>query len=141
MLRLLLRRPSVLPVALAAGLLLAAPAAAQTYTGKLDAGDDRLTSGEYVDWYTVRAAPGQTLVIEMESTSDLDPYLLLRGPDGQDYDNDDAEPGDLVHSRIEFVVLTEGAFQVGATSYEPGETGTYRVAVEVTGLPAGLIDG
>jgi len=103
------------------------------YNGALAEGDAQLNSGEFVDWYTVSAEPGQTITIDMASASNLDPYLLLRGPNGQDRDNDDATPGDTEHSRVEHVVTAGGGgtFQVGATSFQPGETGAYTVAITV----------
>ncbi|HLA62894.1 MAG TPA: PPC domain-containing protein, partial [Rhodothermales bacterium] len=99
--------------------------AAQTFTGALEQGDAQLNSGEYVDWYTAEASVGDTLVIDMLSLSNLNPYLLLRGPNSQDRDNDDAATGDTRRSHIEYVVTAGGTFQVGATSYEPGEVGAY----------------
>jgi len=114
------------------GLTLAGPATAQTYRGTLSGTDNQLESGEFVDWYTIVAQEGETLLIVMESTSEFDPYLLLRGPNEQNRDNDDAEAGDLVHSRIEHTVTAGGTFQVGATSYVPGETGSYALTIQVT---------
>ena len=111
-------------------LVLAAPAAAQTYRGALGSGDDQIESGEYVDWYEVEAQVGETLVIEMASTSNLDPYLMLLGPGGVQRDNDDVSEGDVRHSYIEHTVTGDGTFQVGATSYQPGETGSYTLTIQ-----------
>ena len=118
----------------------ALPVAAQSYTGTLEAGDEQLISGEYVDWYTVEAQVGQAVVVEMTSTSELDPYILLQGPAEQQAENDDAAPGDLVHSRVVHEVTQGGTFRVGATSFQPGETGTYSLEVYLdarVGTPPG----
>lgn len=126
-------------LALLCGLLTlgARHAAAQTYTGELAEGDARLNSGEYVDWYIAEVSVGDTLVIDMLSLSNLNPYLLLRGPNSQDRDNDDAATGDTRRSHIEYVVTAGGTFQVGATSYEPGEVGAYTVSIDVLGGSGG----
>jgi len=115
--------------AIGLALALAAPAVAQTYGGSLSEGDNQLESGEYVDWYEVEAQPGEVIAVEMESTSDLDPYLILLGPGDVQRDNDDATEGDTRHSYVEHTVTEGGVFQVGATSYQPGETGSYTLTI------------
>ncbi len=125
---------------LAAAALLAAPfsvapASAQTLsgrtTGALAEGDQRLQTGEFADVYTVQGRAGQRLVIRMRS-SEIDPYLLIRGPGGFQADNDDA-PGGGVDAELDVRLPANGAYQVVATSFSPNERGRYVVEL---GAPA-----
>lgn len=109
----------------------ALPAAAQSYTGTLEPGDEQFEGGMYVDWYTVEAQVGQDVVVEMTSTPGFDPYLMLQGPAEQEADNDDAAPGDTVHARLVHEVTQGGTFRVGATSYRPGATGAYTLLIRL----------
>ncbi len=98
----------------------------RSVSGRLESGDRPLAgSGEFSDAYVVDGRAGQTLVVEMES-SDFDTYLLVRGPDGESFDNDDAE-GSSRRSRLE-VPMRDGRYRVIATSYRTGETGAYTLA-------------
>ncbi len=108
-----------------------APPPLSTYPGELAAPDDTLSSGEWVDWYDVYALEGQTLTVEMTSTSELDPYVMVILPTGEQEENDDAAPGDLRHARVVVRVPVEGPFRVGATSFMPGEAGGYKLSVSV----------
>ena len=101
----------------------------RTESGSLSAGDRTLDSGEYADLYNVSADQGETIVIEMTSSA-FDPYLILRPPGGTQVDNDDFN-GDRTRSRIEYVATQGGSFDVIATSYAVGESGDYRVTMEV----------
>lgn len=97
--------------------------------GNLRRGDRRLTTGEYCDSSTIRLQEGQRLRVRLES-SDFDPYLILKGPDGENVaQNDDAADGDR-NSLIEFVALEAGRYEILATSYEPRETGEYVLTIE-----------
>ncbi|MEZ4421844.1 MAG: caspase family protein [Gemmatimonadota bacterium] len=98
-------------------------------SGTLRAGDARLESGEFVDRFEIEAAPGDTLVADLTS-SEFDPYLYVRSPSGQQTDNDDWE-GDATHARIELPVDEAGTWTVAATSFQPGESGAYRVRISV----------
>jgi len=116
--------------------LLAVPAAAQgTYTGALHASDETLTSGEFVDRYTVTLRRGQWVEVVMRS-SDFDPYLILKPPscerggacEGQ-LDDDDFLPGG---SAFLWVAVDEaGTWEVLATSHAPGSKGAYSLDVTV----------
>lgn len=101
----------------------------RTETGALRSGDQTLTSGEFADLYSVDVEEGQTITVEMTS-SNFDPYLILRVPGGTQVDNDDYN-GDRTLSRIDHVAAADGEFDVIATSYAPGETGDYEVEISV----------
>lgn len=93
--------------------------------GTLRNGDTTLSSGEFFDSYPIQLRAGETVDLWLSST-EFDPYLILRGPDGEVYENDDAGDGSL-NSRIMETVTTGGTYSVIATSYQPGETGAYRL--------------
>ena len=98
------------------------------HSGELEDGDATLESGEFADSYTIDVQAGQTIVVDMTSTSDLDPYIILKSPGGEQTENDDYE-GDRTRSRVEQVASESGAWRVMATSYEPGESGSYDVSI------------
>jgi hypothetical protein len=111
--------------------------------GALAAGDDRLASGEFIDWIPVQLAAGSDLTIALAST-EFDPYLVVVTPSGERFENDDAEDGSGTrNSRIQRRVDESGTYQVGATSYQPGETGSYELllATGAAVAPAPLPEG
>lgn len=93
--------------------------------GDLARGDTTLSSGEYVDRYTLPVRRGQTYEVSLNGTG-FDPYLLVRGPGGLSEDNDDdpARRGSR-DSRIQFTAPADGEVTVAATSYTAGESGSY----------------
>lgn len=99
------------------------------HTGKLEAGDEKLTSGEYVDEYQFQGSPGQHVSIDLHSTS-FDTYLILRDPSGEQTENDDADDGTTGHSNVEFDITESGTHRVLVTSYDTGETGTYVLTID-----------
>ncbi len=105
----------------------------QTASGELRRGDDTLTSGEYNDRWTFPVRRGQTYEVTLTSAA-FDPYLLVRGPGGLEEDNDDdpAARGSR-DSRIRFTAPADGEVEIGATSYQPGETGAYRLSLAAMG--------
>jgi len=112
------------------------PAAALTLggsvRGRLETGDRTLpSSGEFSDTYLVEGRPGQTLVVQMES-SDFDTYVLVRTPDGESFDNDD-DNGSSDRSRLEVPMRAGGRYRVIATSYRSGETGAYTLSATTGG--------
>lgn len=101
----------------------------QTMNGALQQGDETLQSGEFVDTFRFQGQQGQRVVIDMRSTQ-FDPYLILHAPSGAQEDNDDATQGDTTHSRIETTLAESGEYRIGATSYQPGESGAYVVSLQ-----------
>lgn len=97
----------------------------ESRSGSLEAGDDELPAGEYVDRYAFRAEAGTPLEIVLAS-SELDTYLRLVMPDGSVLENDD-DWDDASRSRLELTLPQSGGYELGATSYSPGEEGTYRL--------------
>jgi len=96
--------------------------------GALAAGDETLSSGEYVDAYEFAGVPGQHARLDV-SSSEFDTYLMLVDPAGESLENDDADglPG---HSVVEAEITEVGTYLVAVTSYEPGETGAYELNMD-----------
>ncbi|HEX8385042.1 MAG TPA: PPC domain-containing protein [Rubricoccaceae bacterium] len=111
--------------------LVSTAASAQTHTGALEAGDLTLGSGEFVDSYTVEAVPGQTIAADLTS-AEFDTYLIVRAPSGSQEDNDDYE-GTTGHSHLDVTATERGTYTVAVTSYQGGETGRYRLDLQVSG--------
>jgi len=98
----------------------------QRTVGRLEPGDRQLTSGEYGDLYVFEGTVGQALSIELSST-EFDTYLQLQTPGGEKIDNDDFEGRS--DSRIDIALREDGRHRILATSYSPGETGGYQLAL------------
>ena len=101
-----------------------------TIDGSLAEGDGRLASGEFTDRYRFTARRGQRVRIEMSSDK-VDTYLALRRPDGTQDANDDTETDGQTstNSRIDTVLAEDGEYVIVATSYRPGESGSYRLSL------------
>jgi hypothetical protein len=95
--------------------------------GSLTPGDATLSSGEFADTYTFEGTRGGQAVIDLRS-EDFDPYLLVRAPDGKQFDNDDYE-GDASRSLLSLDLDQNGTYRVTVTSYREGETGGYTVDI------------
>jgi hypothetical protein len=97
--------------------------------GALADGDAVLQSGELVDTYEIEGWPGQRVSIIVESEA-FDAYVILKGPSGRQIENDDAEADDgTSDSRIDGELEEIGIYEVLVTSYAPGESGPYRIAI------------
>ena len=97
-----------------------------TVSGALQAGDDTLDSGEYVDRYTFQGRRGQRVSADLTSSA-FDAYIMLTTPSGEQIENDDGTDG--TNSRLETALSEDGEYTVAVTSFAPGETGSYRFSV------------
>ena len=104
--------------------------------GDLGRGDATLSSGEFVDTYTLDVRAGQRLGVELTS-DDFDTYILVTHPSGEQDDNDDCEPGQTSRSCLDVVADESGTWRVAVTSYQPGEAGDYALTATVGGGTAG----
>ena len=123
--------------ALAALLLTAAPGAmaqdgamplapGQSVTGEISPNDAQRQSGKYEDVFIVQGRRGQRVDLRL-SSDQFDSYLVVTGPEGFSLSNDD-EPGNAsLNSRLVFEFPADGAYRVAATTFRPGETGSYRL--------------
>ena len=99
------------------------------FDGVLAPGDRELKSGEYYDVYDIEAEEGQRLTVTMRSR-DFDTYLIVKRPDREQEDDDDASTDGDDGYRVSQVILTvpvTGTYRILATSYATGETGRYTV--------------
>ena len=111
-------------------LLVAAGASAQTYSGALTPDDTTLTSGELVDEYVVQAQRGETVRAVVTSRA-FDTYVILKTASGAQAEDDDCTDGETTRSCAELAADADGPVRVLVTSFRPGETGAYRVALDV----------
>ncbi len=96
--------------------------------GSLEASDDTLPSGEFVDWYSFDTTAGVSLSIRLESDA-FDTYIMVRGS-GLARDNDDAGDGSgTLNSFLQIIAPADGTMRVGVTSYSPGESGAYVLTI------------
>lgn len=98
----------------------------RTLTSMLGKEDDVLNSGEYLERYSFEGRRGQPVTIDL-SSDEFDTYLILRAPSGEQQDIDDT--GQSLNSRFESVLEEDGVYTIIATSYAPGETGNFQLAL------------
>lgn len=103
-------------------------------SGRLAAGDARLSDNSFYDLYVYRGAPGEAIEITM-SSADFDTYLgggttqdaAVRGVDGDD------DGGGGTDSQLRVVTGSDGAYYVRANSLLGDQTGAYTLAVRTVG--------
>lgn len=118
----------------------------RTVTGELSQGDAVAGDGSWYDGWRVSLQEGQRVRAILRS-ADFDAYLLVV----QDTDyglqamaEDDDGLGEGLDSKIDFTAPEDGEYLIWATSFAPGETGTYQL--ELTDLgpapePGSLVIG
>jgi predicted small integral membrane protein len=104
----------------------------QVVAGSLTASDHILSDGSFYDLYRFQAARGERFVITLRS-EDFDAYLALArsGSDGFDALVSDDDSGGGTDARITWSAPAEGTYLIRANSLRSGETGTYRLTLEV----------
>lgn len=102
-------------------------------SGVLEEADSTLDSGEYYDSYEISGTPGQRVNVSLSSDA-FDPYLIVRTPAGEAFQNDDDATSS--NSFVEFTIAESGTHRVLVTSFAPGESGSY--ALNVTYPDAGI---
>ena len=98
------------------------------HRGELSQSDETLPNGEYADVYTFQGVAGGRARIELRSNA-FDTYLFVVAPDGTQEGNDDASQGETTRSLVE-METSAGQYRVVATSFEPGETGSYQLTID-----------
>lgn len=116
-----LRTHHVLPPAIPPGIPLVLD---QQHVGAISEASLRLPTGELSDVYQFPGHAGSSVNLEMQST-DMDTFLLVVAPGGQTWLNDDA--GGTTNSALTLPLPVDGNYTVFATSYRPGQAGTYRL--------------
>ena len=97
-------------------------------TGRLQTGDGQLRSGEFIDSYAFTGRRGQVIDVRLTSM-EFDPYLLITGPNDFKEENDDDVEEGAKNARVIVTLPADGAYTIGATSFQSGEAGAYRLAV------------
>lgn len=106
----------------------APPIAAQQLTGDLAQGDATLQSGEFVDTFPLQAVQGQQVEIAL-SSDQFDTYVAVTGPNNfQEFNDDDTQNG-VRNSRLVVTIPSTGQYTIHVTSYAPGESGAYQLAI------------
>ncbi len=100
-------------------------------SGVLQRGDETLTTGEYIDSYSFEGLPGERVDIDLTS-NDFDTYLILVTPSYEQIENDDWN-GNTGRSFIQADLTEAGMYRVVVTTYEPGESGAYRLTMSPSG--------
>ena len=90
---------------------------------------DGVVSGKYFDMFSFDATASDRISLELTS-SEFDPVLKLRTPDGFEFENDDFE-GSLERSRIELDSSRRGRYQVTVTTYDLKATGEYSITLNL----------
>ena len=122
------RRQALRGWAVAFGLALALPAAAQEFEGRLGEGSPVLaTDGTYYRMHEFEARDGEELVIDLMS-SDFDAFLFVHSPTGEIYHDDDGGAG--LDSRLTITANATGTWRAFANTVERGESGRYRLTVQ-----------
>jgi serine protease Do len=67
------------------------------------------------------------------NSSDLNSYLILLSPEGDNIAQDDDSAGEK-NSRIEVTLPTDGIYTVLANTYGAGEMGDYRLKISTSGV-------
>jgi serine protease Do len=101
----------------------------QAIQGRLEAGDRTLPSDDsYIDVFTFEGEAGQSVNIDMTS-SDLNAYLILMGPNGEQLLQDN-DSGGNTNARIAITLPMSGRYTLMANSYNAGETGSYQLRAQ-----------
>ena len=99
--------------------------------GRLDSDDCVRSGGAYQDRFELVLANATTVRIDL--TAEFDAYLILRDSAGVEIEtNDDSGTG--FDARIERS-LTAGTYEIDATSFNAGATGTYELSVDAPPPP------
>ncbi len=99
----------------------------ETVTGTLDVNDCLRTGGAFQESWELVLENDTTARIDLESAA-FDAFLVLKDSQGNVVASDD-DGGDGLNSRIERV-LEAGTYEIVASSFGPGQTGTYQLTVD-----------
>ncbi len=101
----------------------------QVIQERLSRNDPTLPDGSHYKLYDFVAEAGKTIVIEM-SSRDLDPYLVLVDPQGEQVAEDD-DSGTGSDARLTYTFPTDGVYTLYANSYEVGEAGSFTLKAQL----------
>ncbi|NJR39108.1 MAG: trypsin-like serine protease [Leptolyngbyaceae cyanobacterium CSU_1_4] len=108
--------------------------------GRLDSNSNVLEDdNSYYARYTFEGKAGQRLVISMTS-SDLDAYLILLSPNGDDLGQDDNGAGGK-NAKLTVTLPEDGTYTVLANTHSAREIGRYSIQAAVVGGGSGSVNG
>lgn len=100
----------------------------ETVEGRFERNDDQLEDDDcYFDAYIIDCEPG-TLVRITQTSRKVDSYLIVTGPRGEQWENDDYDD-DSFDSQITVLISDPDDFEILCTTYSE-ETGRYELTVE-----------
>jgi len=100
----------------------------QTVNGTLDADDCLRPGGAFQESWGLVLANDMTARIDLESDA-FDAFLVLKDSDGNILATNDDGGGGL-NARVDYA-LTAGTYEIVASSFRPGQTGAYKLTVDV----------
>lgn len=101
-------------------------------SGTLSASDPVRAGGQHFQSWTFSGRAGQMVTIDLRS-DELDTFLVMRTPTGDERTNDDIAQRDT-NSRIHAVLDADGDYQILASTYLAGATGRYSLSVVASDL-------
>lgn len=103
----------------------------ERFSGTLASGDRQLNGGEYMDAVQLQGQAGERWIVDLRSSA-FDPFLIVKGPDGEQLENDDFE-GANDRSLIDVTLPATGTWNIAVTTYRAGESGAYDLTVRRVG--------
>jgi len=100
-----------------------------TSNGSLATTDCQLSDGTYVDFFTTTLAEASAYLFRQSAT--FDTYMYLGALDGSTIAESDDESNSSTNSAIK-ALLPPGTYVLGASSFDPGVTGTYSITSATT---------
>lgn len=97
-----------------------------TVNGGLATSDCRVNTGEYVDFYSFNLPSAQAVAFSMSSAT-VDAWLEMFTPSGNVVAINDDATGTSTNATVQ-IFAPAGNYFLAATSYDPGETGTYQLS-------------
>ena len=104
-------------------------------SGQLDQRSNLFADNSYFNVYSFEGQAGQRIEIEMLSQQ-IDPYLILVGPDQEDLGQDDDGAGGR-NARLDVRLPSTGTYTILANSYGAGERGNYQLKLSSLGSGSG----
>lgn len=94
---------------------------------------DPSSGGRFVRSYRLDGRAGDLVRLRLESTA-FDPTLAIISPSGQRWYNDDTTPQDT-NSTVQVTLPAAGSYRVEVSSYRPGATGPFTLALNASARP------
>lgn len=114
-------------------------------TGSLEAGDLRLSSGEYHDDYVVDGKAGALVILDLHSP-DFNAFIQISprntgGPNGmREWHNEDASK-QSTDAGLAVTLPEDGLYDIYVTTSTAGETGRYELGITLLAAPGQVEEG